>query len=161
MHRKLHGRTQAIKKKPQPQPQDPSPKGEKKASPPTPLQRARGVEWDLNQGAWNLKLETWFLKLARSALKYSVSLYLVFPQHNVSEIQSFFAFGALLHTFRSPLLWHRFTPHASLFTLLFWVLTEPLLWIQLVAEGSSSKRRALGVAMAKARYHFVEGSPFQ
>ena len=39
-------------------------------------------------------------------------------------------------------------------------LTEPLLWIQLVAEGSSSKWRAFGVAMAKARYNFVEGSAF-
>ena len=37
-------------------------------------------------------------------------------------------------------------------------LTEPFLWIQLVAEGSSSTWRAFGVAMAKARYHFVEGS---
>ena len=39
-------------------------------------------------------------------------------------------------------------------------LTEAFLWIQLVAEGSLSKRRALGVAMAKARYNFVEGSAF-
>ena len=39
-------------------------------------------------------------------------------------------------------------------------LTEPLLWIQLVAEGSLSFQRALGVAMAKARYNFVEGSAF-
>ena len=39
--------------------------------------------------------------------------------------------------------------------------TEPFLWIQLVAEGSSSKRRALGVAMAKARRVNVEGSAFQ
>jgi hypothetical protein len=42
----------------------------------------------------------------------------------------------------------------------FFGLTELLLWIQLVAEGSLSKRRAFGVAMAKARYHFVEGSAF-
>ncbi len=40
-------------------------------------------------------------------------------------------------------------------------LTEPLLRIQLVAEGSSSTWRAFGVAMAKVRYHFVEGSAFQ
>ena len=37
-------------------------------------------------------------------------------------------------------------------------LTEPILWIQLVAEGSPSKRRGLGVAITRARYHFVEGS---
>ena len=41
-----------------------------------------------------------------------------------------------------------------------WGLTEPFFWIQLVAERSSSKRRAFGVAMAKARYNFVEGSAF-
>ena len=40
-------------------------------------------------------------------------------------------------------------------------LTEPLLWIQLVAEGSSSTWRRLGVAMAKVRYKNVEGSVFQ
>ncbi|MBO7558627.1 MAG: hypothetical protein J6T52_09060 [Bacteroidaceae bacterium] len=40
-------------------------------------------------------------------------------------------------------------------------LTEPLLWIQLVAEGSSSTCRAFGVAMAKARRDNVEGSVFQ
>ena len=40
-------------------------------------------------------------------------------------------------------------------------LTEPILWIQLVAEGSSSTWRAFGVAMAKVRYNFVEGSVFQ
>ena len=39
--------------------------------------------------------------------------------------------------------------------------TEPLLWIQLVAEGSSSTWRRLGVAMAKVRYKNVEGSVFQ
>ena len=39
-------------------------------------------------------------------------------------------------------------------------LTEALLWIQLVAEGSASKWRALGVAMAKARRDNVEGSVF-
>ena len=39
-------------------------------------------------------------------------------------------------------------------------LTESLLWIQLVAEGSPSKRRGLGVAITRARYHFVEGSAF-
>ena len=72
----------------------------------------------------------------------------------------FFAFGASLHTFRSPLLWHRFTPYASLFTLLFCGLTELLLWIQLVAEGSLSNQRALGVAITRARYNFVEGSVF-
>ncbi|MBQ2199102.1 MAG: hypothetical protein II415_02280 [Bacteroidaceae bacterium] len=43
----------------------------------------------------------------------------------------------------------------------FWGLTEPFLWIQLVAEGSASTWRAFGVAMAKARYNFVEGSVFQ
>ena len=42
-----------------------------------------------------------------------------------------------------------------------WGLTEPLLWIQLVAERSLSKWRALGVAITSARYIFVEGSPFQ
>ncbi|MBQ2200711.1 MAG: hypothetical protein II415_10470, partial [Bacteroidaceae bacterium] len=41
---------------------------------------------------------------------------------------------------------------------LIWGLTEPFLWIQLVAEGSSSTWRAFGVAMAKARYKNVEGS---
>jgi hypothetical protein len=40
-------------------------------------------------------------------------------------------------------------------------LTEALLWIQLVAEGSASTWRALGVAMAKARRVNVEGSVFQ
>jgi len=40
-------------------------------------------------------------------------------------------------------------------------LTEPFLWIQLVAEGSLSKRRALGVAITSARYNNVEGSVFQ
>ncbi|MBQ5460314.1 MAG: hypothetical protein IIT55_00610 [Bacteroidaceae bacterium] len=40
-------------------------------------------------------------------------------------------------------------------------LTEPLLWIQLVAEGSASTCRAFGVAMAKARRDNVEGSVFQ
>ena len=40
-------------------------------------------------------------------------------------------------------------------------LTEPLLWIQLVAEGSPSFQRALAVAITKARYNFVEGSAFQ
>ena len=40
-------------------------------------------------------------------------------------------------------------------------LTEPLLWIQLVAEGSLSSQRAFGVAMAKARRDNVEGSVFQ
>jgi len=38
--------------------------------------------------------------------------------------------------------------------------TEPILWIQLVAEGSSSKQRGLGVAIARARYKNVEGSAF-
>jgi hypothetical protein len=33
--------------------------------------------------------------------------------------------------------------------------------VQLVAEGSSSTWRAFGVAMAKVRYNFVEGSVFQ
>ena len=42
-----------------------------------------------------------------------------------------------------------------------WGLTEAFLWIQLVAEGSLSKRRALGVSITKARYIFVEGSAFQ
>ncbi|MBQ2586111.1 MAG: hypothetical protein II570_04225, partial [Bacteroidaceae bacterium] len=40
-------------------------------------------------------------------------------------------------------------------------LTEAFLWIQLVAEGSLSSWRALGVAMAKARRVNVEGSAFQ
>ena len=40
-------------------------------------------------------------------------------------------------------------------------LTEPFLWIQLVAEGSASTWRAFGVAMAKARRDNVEGSVFQ
>ena len=40
-------------------------------------------------------------------------------------------------------------------------LTEPLLWIQLVAEGSPSQRRAFGEAMTKARRVNVEGSVFQ
>ena len=39
-------------------------------------------------------------------------------------------------------------------------LTEPLLWIQLVAEGSASTWRAFGVAMAKVRRVNVEGSAF-
>ena len=38
--------------------------------------------------------------------------------------------------------------------------TEAFLWIQLVAEGSLSTWRALGVAMAKARRVNVEGSAF-
>ena len=40
-------------------------------------------------------------------------------------------------------------------------LTEPLLWIQLVAEGSASSWRTFGVAMAKVRRVNVEGSAFQ
>jgi len=40
-------------------------------------------------------------------------------------------------------------------------LIESFLWIQLVAEGSLSKWRALGVAMTKARRVNVEGSMFQ
>jgi hypothetical protein len=40
-------------------------------------------------------------------------------------------------------------------------LTEAFLWIQLVAEGSSSSCRAFGVAMAKVRRDNVEGSAFQ
>ena len=43
----------------------------------------------------------------------------------------------------------------------FFGLTEPLLWIQLVAEGSASTWRAFGVAMAKVRRVNVEGSAFQ
>jgi len=39
-------------------------------------------------------------------------------------------------------------------------LTDPFLWIQLVAEGSSSKRRALGVSITSPRYNNVEGSAF-
>ena len=42
-----------------------------------------------------------------------------------------------------------------------WGLTEPLLWIKLVAEGSSSTWRAFGVAMAKVRHVNAEGSEFQ
>ena len=41
------------------------------------------------------------------------------------------------------------------------VLTEALIWIQLVAEGSSSTWRAFGVAMAKARKNNGEGSAVQ
>ena len=40
-------------------------------------------------------------------------------------------------------------------------LTEAFLWIQLVAEGSLSSQRALGVAITSPRYNFVEGSVFQ
>ena len=40
-------------------------------------------------------------------------------------------------------------------------LTEAFLWIQLVAEGSPSNRRALGVVITKARYNNVEGSTFK
>jgi len=40
-------------------------------------------------------------------------------------------------------------------------LTEPFLWIQLVAEGSLSTWRALGVSITKARRVNVEGSAFQ
>ena len=43
----------------------------------------------------------------------------------------------------------------------FFGLTEPLLWIQLVAEGSASTWRAFGVAMAKVRRVNTEGSTFQ
>jgi hypothetical protein len=39
-------------------------------------------------------------------------------------------------------------------------LTDALLWIQLVAERSASKRRALGVAITSLRYNNVEGSAF-
>ena len=39
--------------------------------------------------------------------------------------------------------------------------SEPLLWIQLVAEGSLSNQRGLGVAITKARRVNVEGSAFQ
>ena len=39
-------------------------------------------------------------------------------------------------------------------------LTEPFLWIQLVAEGSAFRWRRLGVVITKARYNFVEGSLF-
>ena len=40
-------------------------------------------------------------------------------------------------------------------------LTEPLLWIQLVAERSSSQRRALVIAPPSARRVNVEGSTVQ
>jgi len=40
-------------------------------------------------------------------------------------------------------------------------LTEAFLWIQLVAEGSLSKWRALGVAITRARRVNVEGSAIQ
>ena len=40
-------------------------------------------------------------------------------------------------------------------------LIEAFLWIQLVAEGSLSNQRALGVAITRARYNFVEGSVIQ
>ena len=39
--------------------------------------------------------------------------------------------------------------------------TEAFFWIQLVAEGSLSNRRAFGVSMAKVRQVNVEGSAFQ
>ena len=39
-------------------------------------------------------------------------------------------------------------------------MADAELKVQLVAEGSSSKRRRLGVAITKARYNFVEGSAF-
>ena len=40
-------------------------------------------------------------------------------------------------------------------------LTEPLLWIQLVAERSLSFQRALGVSITSARRVNVESSTFQ
>jgi len=39
-------------------------------------------------------------------------------------------------------------------------LADAELKVQLVAEGSLSKRRGLGVAITRARYNFVEGSAF-
>ena len=39
-------------------------------------------------------------------------------------------------------------------------LADAELKVQLVAEGSLSNQRALGVAITKARYNFVEGSAF-
>ncbi len=39
--------------------------------------------------------------------------------------------------------------------------TEAFFWIQLVAEGSSSTCRAFGVAIAKVRQNYDEGSAFQ
>ena len=42
-----------------------------------------------------------------------------------------------------------------------WGLSEARLGIQLVAEGSASKRRTFGIAMAKVREKNVEGSAFQ
>ena len=39
-----------------------------------------------------------------------------------------------------------------------WGLTEPFLWIQLVAEGSLSFKRGLGVSQARARLKNAEGS---
>ena len=42
-----------------------------------------------------------------------------------------------------------------------WGFTEALLHVQLVAEGSLSNRRALGVAMARARWNNTEGSAIQ
>ena len=79
-----------------------------------------------------------------------------------------------------PSGWLRFTLHTSRFTFFpppwgswrglpfiplfsftfFHTPTEALLWIQLVAEGSLSFQRRLGVAMAKARRDNVEGSAF-
>ena len=41
-----------------------------------------------------------------------------------------------------------------------WGLSEARLGIQLVAEGSASKRRTFGIAMAKVREKNVEGSTF-
>ena len=40
-------------------------------------------------------------------------------------------------------------------------LADAELKVQLVAEGSSSKRRALGIAITRARRVNVEGSAFQ
>ena len=39
-------------------------------------------------------------------------------------------------------------------------LTEPLLWIQLVAERSPSNQRAFAVAITNLRYNFTEPSTF-
>ena len=83
---------------------------------------------------------------------------------------SLFTLHSPLFTLHSPL----FSFHFSLSTFFpppwgswrwlegdFCGLTEPLLWIQLVAERSLSSQRAFGVAMASARRDNVEGSTFQ
>ena len=42
-----------------------------------------------------------------------------------------------------------------------WGLTAAFLGIQLVAEGSASNQRGLGIAITKVRHNNAEGSAFQ